>query len=181
MSHIILVTGGCRSGKSAYAQQIAERLGPERLYLATAQAGDEEMRERIRLHKEARGKGWRLHECPPAEGDTLWRRLGDICRPNEPLLFDCLTLWAAGRMRGNGIPDDFSPACDRLVGALRALDCPVILVNNEVGMGVVPETACGRAFRDMAGLLGAKAAQAASCVVFMVSGLPLVMKGTLPE
>jgi adenosylcobinamide kinase/adenosylcobinamide-phosphate guanylyltransferase len=180
MPPFILVTGGCRSGKSAYAQRLAEGFAPERLYIATAEPGDDEMRERIRLHQEARGPGWRLHELAPDRGDRLWQTLAAICRRGEPVLLDCLTLWAAGRMRNGAAPADFPQACDRLLDALRAHDGPVLLVHNEVGMGVVPETASGRAFRDMAGLLGAKAAQAASSVVFMVSGIPLVIKGVLP-
>lgn len=176
----ILITGGCRSGKSAYAQMLAEQLAPERLYLATAQPFDEEMRERIRLHREARGPGWRVHELAARDGHRLWRQLGDICRPGEPLLLDCLTLWAAGQMRGDEAPDDFPEACDRLLRHLLALPCPVLLVNNEVGMGVVPETRAGRTFRDMAGLLGARAAKAVSTVVVTIAGIPLVLKGSLP-
>jgi adenosylcobinamide kinase/adenosylcobinamide-phosphate guanylyltransferase len=177
----ILVTGGCRSGKSAYAQQLAEGFAPQRLYIATAEARDEEMRERIRLHQEARGPGWRLYELPPDKEDRLRQSLDSVCRPGEPVLFDCLTLWAAGKMRNGKAPDDFSLSCDRLLDALRAHSGPVLLVHNEVGLGLVPETASGRAFRDMAGLLGMKAAQAASTVVLMVSGIPLVLKGALPS
>ena len=174
----VLVTGGCRSGKSAYAQTIAEKLAHSGLYLATAQVCDDEMRLRVRRHQAARGPNWRLHELAAGEGMELWRRLPSLVRPEEALLFDCLTLWTAGCMVGEEAPDDFSETCDNLLRALWALPCPVVLVNNEVGMGVVPGTAAGRAFRDMAGEIGQRAAALATSVILVVSGLPLVLKGS---
>ena len=175
----VFVTGGCRSGKSAYAQRIAEALAPRGLYLATAQVRDEEMRQRVRRHQEARGPRWRLHELPPGAAPEAWRNLSLLARPDEALLFDCLTLWAAGRMIGESAPEDFAALCDDLLRSLWNLPNPVIMVNNEVGMGVVPEMAAGRAFRDMAGEAGQKAAAAATDVILMVSGLPLALKGSI--
>lgn len=176
----LYITGGCRSGKSAFAQRTAEAMAPERLFLATAQALDAEMRDRIRLHQEARGPGWRLHECPQGGGAELWRDLAGLVREEEPLLFDCLTLWAAGLMLSDEEPPAFAENCDRLLAALWSLPCPVLVVGNEVGMGLVPPTASGRAFRDMAGLAGQKAAALSTDVIFMVSGIPLAVKGRLP-
>ena len=173
-----LVTGGCRSGKSAYAQTLAEKLSHSGLYLATAQVCDDEMLLRVRRHQAARGSRWRLHELASGEGMELWRRLPSLVRPGEALLFDCLTLWTAGCMVGEKAPENFSETCDRLLGSLWTLPCPVVLVNNEVGMGVVPGTAAGRAFRDMAGEIGQRAAALATSVILMVSGLPLVLKGS---
>ena len=178
----IFVTGGCRSGKSAYAQSIAEALSPRGLYLATAQIRDEEMRQRARRHQEARGSRWRLHELPPGATPEAWQALSRLVRPDETLLFDCLTLWAAGRMIGEKAPEDFSALCDELLRSLWSLPNPVVMVSNEVGMGVVPETPAGRAFRDMAGEVGQKAAATATDVILMVSGIPLALKGKLfPE
>ena len=178
----VFVTGGCRSGKSAYAQRIAEALSPRGLYLATAQIRDEEMRQRARRHQEARGPRWRLRELPPGAAPEVWQGLSLLARQDEALLFDCLTLWAAGRMIGESAPKDFSALCDDLLRCLWNLPNPVIMVSNEVGMGVVPDTAAGRAFRDMAGEAGQKAAAAATDVILMVSGLPLALKGNVfPE
>lgn len=178
----VFVTGGCRSGKSAYAQRIAEALSPRGLYLATARIDDEEMRQRVHRHQEARGPRWRLHELPPGADPEAWRSLSLLARPDEAVLFDCLTLWAAGRMIGESAPEDFPAQCDDLLDSLWNLPNPVIMVSNEVGMGVVPDTAAGRAFRDMAGEAGQKAAAAATDVILMVSGLPLALKGNVfPE
>lgn len=176
----LFITGGCRSGKSAYAQRLAEQLSPARLYLATAVPCDDAMRERIRLHREARGPGWRTCETAPGNGAALADDLPGMCRPGESLLFDCLTLWAAGCMRGSASPPGFAAMCDRLLQCLWGLPCPVILVSAEVGMGVVPASEAGRNFRDMAGLAGQKAAATAQAALLMVSGIPLPVKGALP-
>jgi adenosylcobinamide kinase/adenosylcobinamide-phosphate guanylyltransferase len=177
----IYITGGCRSGKSAYAQRMAEGLSLERLYLATATPQDAAMRERISLHRAARGKGWRTYEASPGDNDALAKILPGLCRPGETLLLDCLTLWAAGHMQDEHAPPNFAALCDNLLESLWQTPCPVIIVGNEVGMGVVPASAAGRNFRDMAGLAGQKTAAAATTVVLMVSGLPLLLKGTLPS
>lgn len=177
----IMVTGGCRSGKSGYAQQATEACGAQRLYIATCEALDREMEERVRLHQEARGSGWRVLEPEPGQALRLWERLPALVRPGEAVLFDCLSLWAAGCMQGEDAPSDFAGDCDRLLSALRALPCPVFLVNSEVGLGVVPGTKAGRTFRDMAGLAGQKAAALADSVVLMVSGIPMAVKGVLPK
>lgn len=176
---LILVTGGCRSGKSAYAQSLAERLAAQRLFVATARPDEAGMQERILAHKEQRGQGWRVYEA----GDTPLTLASDLAakaRPGEVILFDCLTLWAAGCMQEDAAPADFSEQCDRLLAALSRLPGPVVIVTNEVGMGVVPQSLAGRNFRDMAGLAGQKAAAAASAVVLVVCGIPLAVKGPLP-
>ncbi|MDR2800330.1 MAG: bifunctional adenosylcobinamide kinase/adenosylcobinamide-phosphate guanylyltransferase [Desulfovibrio sp.] len=176
----ILVTGGCRSGKSAFAQRLAEALGPDRLFLASAQIYDEEMRRRTLAHRRKRGAGWRLYELGADEAAGLPGRLGEIARPGEVLLFDCLTLWAAACMRADRAPPGFAGLCGKLAAALASLPCPVLAVQNETGSGVVPLTPAGRAFRDMSGIVGQCAAARADCVVFMVCGLPLILKGQLP-
>jgi len=176
----VFITGGCRSGKSAYAQRLAEHLSRERLYVATAVPHDEEMRERIRQHRQERGKGWRTFEA--ATGNALLaEELYAACRPGEAVLFDCLTLWAAGHMHGDRPPPFFADTCDTLLRGLWTMPSPVIMVSNEVGMGVVPQSAAGRAFRDMAGLAGQKAAALAPLVIMMVCGIPLAVKGELPS
>ena len=176
----LYITGGCRSGKSAFAQRAAEFFAPARLFLATARADDDEMRERVRRHQAQRGADWRLYELKTADAPDLWRMLPGIIREGEALLFDCLTLWTASMMPEHGIPQDFEDQCERLTSALYGLPCPVVVVNNEVGMGVVPPAPSGRAFRDMAGVAGQAAARAATDAVFMASGLPLALKGRTP-
>lgn len=176
----VFITGGCRSGKSAYGQMLAEKLAPRGLYLATAHVNDDEMRQRVRRHQKMRGPRWRVYEPAPGAGPDLWRHLPSLVRPEEALLFDCLTLWAAGCMVGDKAPEGFSRTCEQLLRSLWSLPCPVVLVSNEVGMGVVPATTAGRAFRDMAGEAGQQAAAVATSAILMVSGLPLVLKATSP-
>lgn len=176
----ILVTGGCRCGKSLYAQKLAESFSQHCLYVATARARDEEMRTRIRLHQETRGERWKTLELPPGDDGQQLKNLPETVIPGESLLFDCLTLWAAGCMRDDRSPEDFPERCADLLDTLWALLCPVIIVTNEVGMGVVPSSAAGRAFRDMAGFSGQRAAELADPVILMISGIPLAIKGRLP-
>jgi adenosylcobinamide kinase/adenosylcobinamide-phosphate guanylyltransferase len=175
----VFVTGGCRSGKSAYAQRTAEKLSSRQLYLATAHICDEEMRQRVRRHQKARGTNWRLYELEAGAAKDLWHNLPCLIQPGETLLFDCLTLWVAGCMIEEKMPENFSAICGTLMSSLWNLPCPVVVVNNEVGMGVVPTAAAGRAFRDMAGEAGQKAAAMATTAILMASGLPLLLKGTL--
>ena len=173
----ILVSGGCRSGKSAYAEQAAKNFSADCLYIATAEISDEEMRQRVLLHRQSRGEGWRLHESSPDDALNLWRQLPTLIRQGEALLFDCLTLWVASCMRHEPDGKNFSLHSKKLLQALWELDCPVLVVSNEVGMGVVPGTASGRIFRDLAGIASQQAASLATSVVLMVSGIPLAVKG----
>lgn len=119
----ILVSGGCRSGKSAYAEQAAKNFSADCLYIATAEISDEEMRQRVLLHRQSRGEGWRLHESSPDDALNLWRQLPTLIRQGEALLFDCLTLWVASCMRHE--PDGkifpcILKNCFRLCGSLIA-------------------------------------------------------------
>lgn len=176
----IYVSGGCRSGKSDYAEKTAKGLSPDCLYLATAEIHDEEMRERVLRHQRSRGEAWRLYESPSSEAPDLWQQLPSIIRPGEALLFDCLTLWIASCLQHPEMIKEFSTHSEKLLQSLWELNCPVVLVSNEVGMGVVPETPSGRLFRDMAGIAGQQAARLATNVVLMISGIPLAVKGELP-
>lgn len=193
---IYFCTGGCRSGKSAVAQRLAERLGLARTYVATAMVGDdEEMRERIRRHQAVRGVGWRHAE--PCE--ALWRvparHIASVCAPGDVVLFDCLTLWIsgclmdleggvleAGESDSAGVDVDalVLSRLEELLGALRSRSGDSIIVSNELGMGLVPSSEAGRRFRDLAGAANQVVAGATECAVFVVSGIPLVLKGELP-
>lgn len=188
--HVTFVSGGCRSGKSAYAQSLAEKL-PQRgyaLFVATAYIRDAEMQCRVEAHKEARGQRWRVCEPVPGGAAALAGILPEAARGADVLLLDCLTLWVSAYMEQQ-TPEFFTAKeglrlftddCGRLLRTLRALPCPVILVSNELGLGMVPESASARLFRDYAGTANQLAAAEADCAVFMVSGLPVPLKGRLP-
>ncbi|MDV5824280.1 bifunctional adenosylcobinamide kinase/adenosylcobinamide-phosphate guanylyltransferase [Sphingobium naphthae] len=168
LSHL-LVLGGARSGKSRYAQGKAEALPGELIYLATAQAFDDEMRERIALHRADRGPRWSTVEAPLelAEAITAYSM------PETVVLVDCLTLWASNLMLADR---NMAAATEGLVRSLSAARGPVILVANEVGLGIVPDNALARRFRDVAGRINQEMAGVVEEVVVMVAGLPLTLK-----
>ncbi|HIJ37850.1 MAG TPA: bifunctional adenosylcobinamide kinase/adenosylcobinamide-phosphate guanylyltransferase [Rhodospirillaceae bacterium] len=165
---LTLVLGGARSGKSAYAESLmATATGP--IYLATAEAADDEMNARIRSHQRRRGPAWTTVEEPV----DLVGALALHSRPGQPILVDCLTLWLSNVMLAGLAVDE---AIDRLVEALPAMPGPLVLVANEVGLGIVPDNALARAFRDHAGRLNQAVAARAHRVLFIAAGLPLFLK-----
>jgi adenosylcobinamide kinase/adenosylcobinamide-phosphate guanylyltransferase len=165
----VLVLGGARSGKSAYAQRLAESAAPERLYLATAEAGDEEMAARIARHRAGRGAGWATREEPLDLPDALRAE----ARPGRAVLVDCLTLWLSNLMFADR---DVEAAIARLIEEIGAVRGPAIIVSNEVGLSLVPETKLGRDFRDWQGRANAAVAHASDAVVFLAAGLPTLLK-----
>jgi len=164
---LTLVLGGARSGKSLYGEGVIGALASPWWYVATAQAFDEEMRERIAVHRARRDARWRSIEAPVALAEAL-RAAGDA-----PVLVDCLTLWLTNLMLGEF---DIDAAFAGLDSALEVRSATTVLVASEVGLGIVPETALGRRFRDVAGVLHQRIAARADRVVLMVAGLPLVVK-----
>lgn len=168
---VTLVLGGARSGKSRLAEQlIADSAAARRLYLATATAGDAEMAERIAHHRARRGAGWQTVEEPLALGE----RLAEHANAGSAVLVDCLTLWLSNLMHAGR---DVEIETARLTGVLGHAAGEIVLVSNEVGLGLVPETPLGRAFRDAQGRLNQAVAAAADRVVFVAAGLPLWLKG----
>jgi adenosylcobinamide kinase/adenosylcobinamide-phosphate guanylyltransferase len=167
---ITLVLGGARSGKSRYAERLVEAAAAHGTYCATAEAGDAEMAARIAAHRAGRGAFWRTVEAPLALAATI---AGEAAA-DRPLLVDCLTLWLSNVMLAE-LPHE--PETAALHTALREAAGPVVLVANEIGMGLVPETPLGRSFRDAAGWLNQEIAGLADRVVFVAAGLPLVLKG----
>ena len=167
---VTLVLGGARSGKSAFAEGLVGQASPNRLYLATGQAWDDEMGARIALHRDRRGEGWETVEAPL----ELVSLLEAEARPDRPVLVDCLTLWVTNLMLAE---HDMTEAFESLASALPQLAGPVVFVSNEVGLGIVPENAMARAFRDHAGRLHQSIASLADEVYFIAAGLPLKMKG----
>ena len=168
MSKIILVTGGARSGKSKFAEELAERLSQKVAYIATAEALDEEMKLRIQKHRERRPANWLTVEEPI----ELAKAVGNLNGAAEVILIDCLTLWLSNAVcRGRACP-----APTDLFNHIRQHDQTLILVSNEVGMGIVPDNAMARQFQDEAGRLNQLAAKEADEVYFMVSGIPMKVK-----
>lgn len=164
-----LVLGGARSGKSAFAEQIVRDSGLQAVYVATATAGDEEMHARIAHHRARRGDNWQTIEEPLDLAAVLTRE----ARPGRILLVDCLTLWLSNLMHA-GI--DIAAASQRLCETLGHVPCPIVLVSNEVGLGLVPETPLGREFRDEQGRLNQRIAACVDEVAFVAAGLPLWIK-----
>ena len=169
---MVLVLGGARSGKSAFAEGLLKRLCDRPVYVATAEARDGEMSERIAAHQEMRGEGWRTLEAPLDPLSTL----SDL-KENEGVLLDCLTLWLSNQLEKEA---DLSAESAGLLRGLSRLGRPVVMVSNEIGMGLVPDNKLGRSFRDAQGRLNQEAAAQADLVVFVAAGLPLVLKGELP-
>jgi adenosylcobinamide kinase/adenosylcobinamide-phosphate guanylyltransferase len=166
---IVLVTGGTRSGKSRFALARAESLGSPRVFLATAEARDAEMAARIARHRAERGRRWRTVEEPLAIAAVLQRRQRGV------VLIDCLTLWLANQM-GDCPSTNVAPAVDELIEALSLRRSGVVAVTNEVGLGIVPESALARAFRDATGFLNQQVAAIADEVFLLVAGQALRIK-----
>ena len=169
LPNVTLVLGGARSGKSAHAERLVEDAGAGGIYLATAEAGDDEMAQRIRAHRARRGPSWVTVEEPLELAAALARHAA----AGRPVLVDCLTLWLSNLMAAGR---DVARERGELVAALSAPRGPVVLVSNEVGLGLVPETPLGRAFRDEAGRLNQAVAAAAERVVFVAAGIALTLK-----
>lgn len=167
--HSLLVLGGARSGKSRYAQGRAEATGLVPLFIATAQAFDEEMAERIARHQAERGNGWQTVEAPLDLADAIAAHAA----PDHVLLVDCLTLWVSNLLLGER---DIPSATTALTDAVAAARGPVILVSNEVGAGIVPENPLARQFRDAAGRINQQVAAIANEVRLVVAGLSLQLK-----
>jgi adenosylcobinamide kinase/adenosylcobinamide-phosphate guanylyltransferase len=171
---VCLVLGGARSGKSTYAEKLVtgslHGAAPRpAVYVATAQAGDVEMATRIMAHRARRGGNWTTIEEPL----KLDEALDSVARQGQPVLVDCLTLWLSNLMLGER---DLDEAADDLLRTLDGLAVPVVFVSNEVGLGIVPDTPLGRAFRDAQGRLNMRVAERADRVVLMTAGLPLTLK-----
>jgi adenosylcobinamide kinase / adenosylcobinamide-phosphate guanylyltransferase len=164
-----LVLGGARSGKSAFAERLVTETAATRLYVATATAGDQEMHARIAHHRARRGDGWRTFEEPLALVETLVRE----DRDGNAILVDCLTLWLSNLMHAGKNPDT---EARQLAACLREVSARIVLVSNEVGLGLVPETPLGRAFRDAQGRLNQAVGAAVGNVAFIAAGLPIWLK-----
>lgn len=178
-----LIIGGARSGKSAHAERLAEQSGKKVVYIATAQAGDAEMAERIRQHRQRRDRRWATVETPIALGDAI----SGHCGTDHVVLVDCLTVWLSNLLFseardypdvGQVVPPPvFAQQRASLLQALEQAAGDVILVSNEVGLGIVPQGAVSRWFVDEAGRLNQAVAARCDNALFVAAGLPMVLKG----
>jgi len=173
---LIFVTGGARSGKSAFALNLANSMGKRKCYLATAQALDSEMEERIARHKAERGLDWDCVEEPL----LVANKIEGIKGRYDVILFDCLTLWVSNIMHqapNSELPtSNLHQAVAALISACKTSGSTVIVVSNEVGLGIVPDNSLARQFRDMAGTANQLFAEAADEAYFVVSGIPMRLK-----
>ncbi len=170
---LTLILGGARSGKSDFAQTLArKRGGDDVLFVATAEARDEEMRARIASHRAARPAAWQTLEAPREIARAL-----DSSRARV-IVVDCVTLWASNVLLAEetSAPQAMSREIDALLAWYRANEIAMILVSNEVGMGLVPDNALGRAYRDLLGAVNKRLAASADEVFFLVAGLPVEIK-----
>ena len=165
---LTFVLGGARSGKSTHAENLATAHPAPWTYIATAQPYDSEMAERIALHRDRRGEGWTTVDAPLELAQAL-RAAPD----GQPVLVDCLTLWLSNHMLAG---HDVEALSAELVDVLGSPRGPWFAVSNEVGLGIVPDNALGRRFRDAQGRLNQRVAACAARVVFMVAGLPMQVK-----
>ena len=174
MTRHVLVLGGARSGKTAFAEQLAIRTGRRPAYLATAEALDAEMRDRVESHKAGRAARFTTIEEPLALPDAVVKAAAN----HDVILVDCLTLWITNLLVDNA---DVAKAVSELGATLVQLKTSkVILVSNEVGLGIVPDNAMARTFRDLAGAAHQRLAEICDDVYFVVAGLPLTLKGEAP-
>ena len=165
---LTLLLGGARSGKSTYAEKLATALPAPWTYIATAQAYDDEMAERIALHRSRRGDGWQTVDAPLDLAEAL-RAVPE----GRPVLVDCLTLWLSNHMLAGHDAEAVSAELEKALSVPRG---PWFVVSNEVGLGIVPDNPLGRRFRDAQGRLNQRVAAIADRVLFMVAGLPMQVK-----
>ncbi len=176
MRRVTLITGGARSGKSRHALLLARGHPGRRVFLATAEPLDEEMRARIRRHREDRDPSFLTIEEPldPAKA------LRSLPRDVEVAVIDCLTVWLGNLMHHCGDEGGEPPELRGLLALLAAPPCDLVIVTNEVGMGIVPGEPLARRFRDLAGRINQEVAKRANVVILMVSGIPIIVKQEAP-
>ena len=173
MNNLTFVIGGCRSGKSTYALRTAENVGGDKkTFIATCLPQDDEMAQRVARHKKERSKQWTTIEEP------LY--LPEIILEHSPhtdvMLIDCLTLWVSNLLMKTTDEKKWEEIVSQLIDALKKASCPLVVVSNEVGAGIVPDNQLARQFRDITGWVNQAVARCATQVVWMVAGIPLVVK-----
>jgi adenosylcobinamide kinase/adenosylcobinamide-phosphate guanylyltransferase len=174
VKQIVFVIGGCRSGKSEYALDTAEQMpGDKKIFIATCRPQDDEMKQRIAQHQKQRSQIWTTVEEPVHLHESITR----FSRNATVILVDCLTLWVTNIMLESRNEKKIESHVSKLLHSLATADCPVILVSNEVGTGIVPENELARQFRDVIGQVNQAVAAAAEKVIWMVAGIAVTIKG----
>ena len=174
MNELTFVLGGCRSGKSTYALQTADRInGINKIFVATCLPQDDEMAQRVARHQKERGQRWTTIEEP--------LHLPEVISEHSPnadvMLIDCLTLWVSNLLMKTADEKKWEEIVSQLIDALKTAWCPLVVVSNEVGAGIVPKNRLARQYRDIIGFVNQAVAESAIKVVWMVAGIPLVVKG----
>jgi adenosylcobinamide kinase/adenosylcobinamide-phosphate guanylyltransferase len=173
MKKIVLVIGGCKSGKSRYALERVDRLAVRhKIFIATSVPFDDEMKDRIDRHRNERGSDWETVEAPDRLADAIQSNSGD----DRGLLVDCLTLWINNLLMGSTDEKLLQRHVTELAKTLNQIGGPIYLVSNEVGAGIVPQNPLARQFRDLAGTVNQAIASLADEVVWMVAGIPVKIK-----
>lgn len=168
-----LILGGCRSGKSSHALALANEVsGNKKIFMATSIPTDQEMLDRVDKHVQERGPAWQTAEVPVDIPEKIEMLSPEV----DVILVDCLTLWVSNLMFNGLDSQGLVKKVDQLTGVLEKAACPVIMVSNEVGSGIVPENVLARQFRDMAGFVNQKIAAASDVVTLVVAGIPMKIK-----
>jgi adenosylcobinamide kinase/adenosylcobinamide-phosphate guanylyltransferase len=170
---MIFITGGCRSGKSRFALNYANQHFSKKLYLATCEPLDEEMAQRIEHHKKMRGPEWHTIEESIAIVDEI-REYGNKV---EVILLDCITLWLSNLLIKWNSDSRIMDEVDRFIDVIKQSQTSLVIVSNEVGMGIVPADPLSRRFRDLSGITNQRIAEVVDTVIYMVSGIPMFLKG----
>jgi adenosylcobinamide kinase/adenosylcobinamide-phosphate guanylyltransferase len=170
---IVFVIGGCRSGKSRHALETAQRFaGDKKVFIATCIPSDDEMKQRVDNHRKERGAAWKTVETPILLPEVI----AEKSRMSDAILVDCLTLWINNLLMEDETPKEIEAKIARLTAAIEKAKCPVVLVSNEVGAGIVPDNNLARMFRDLVGSVNQAVADCADKVVWMVAGIPITIK-----
>lgn len=172
MKETILVIGGCRSGKSSHALYLAEQIPGQKFFIATCTPQDQEMEQRVLRHRQQRGSAWKTLEVPLLIPETINKH----SLKKNVILIDCLTLWINNLIMDDEDPTKIDTKIRKLTQSIVKAECPVILVSNEVGTGIVPENKLARLFRDITGFANQKVATCVDCVIWMVAGIPVKIK-----
>jgi len=172
LREIVLIIGGCRSGKSGHALHLADQFAGHKNFIATCVPLDKEMEQRVSHHQKQRNPNWKTLDVPLLLPEAIRENSG----PGQVILVDCLTLWINNLLMENDDPENIDTTVEQLARSLENAECPVILVSNEVGTGIVPENRLARLFRDIAGFANQKIAVCADRVIWMVAGIPVEIK-----
>jgi adenosylcobinamide kinase/adenosylcobinamide-phosphate guanylyltransferase len=173
VKELIFVIGGCRSGKSTYAMQTAEKMpADKKIFIATCVPQDDEMKQRVARHQKERSQNWVTVEAPLDLSEAIRQN----SRKADVILVDCLTLWVSNLLMETGDENNMEETIAQFTNTIENASCPIVLVSNEVGTGIVPENRLARQYRDIIGHVNQAVAKTAGKVIWMVAGIPVTVK-----